>query len=233
MTLIATSCRPSTSSRNENGRTTKTAPAPTTPAGRAAGARHWSAPSRSRLSRRRKMKEGDDWCHRLLFSPSAASHLWTPPSPRGATGGTETERGATQTSAALSPPTLTGSTKQPMATWQTAQAPPPLHPPNSGLFHGFSFYYYEHILFVKTLLNCMYIFVLRINNVGFYCLFQVSDQRGGVIFKKGSGWRRAGLQTRYTVKNWVLINSHKTSLRMFGSFSKTRNSSAKGLVAFK
>ena len=133
MTLITTSSRPSTSSRSESGPTTKTAPAPTTPAVRAAGVRHWSAQSRSRLSRKMKTKEGDDWCHRLLSSLSLASPLWTPPSRHGVTGGSVTEKDATRTSAARSPPALTGSTKQPMVTWQTAQAPPLPHPPSSGL----------------------------------------------------------------------------------------------------
>lgn len=143
-TLIATSCRPSTSSRSASARTTKTAPAPTTPEERAAGVHHWSAQSRSRLSRKRKMTEGDDWCLRLLFSHSDASPLSTPPSRRGVTGGTGTERDATRTSAAHSPPALTGSTKQPMVTWQMAQAPPPLRPLNS----GFDFYCYSYTLLV-------------------------------------------------------------------------------------
>lgn len=138
-TLIATSCQPSTSSQRESDRTTKIAPAPTTPEGRAAGARRWSAPSRSRLYKKRKMMEGDDWCHRLLLFPSVASPLWTPPSPHGVTVGNETERDATLTSAALSPPALTGSTKQPVEIWHMAQAPPLLHPPSSGLLHGFAF----------------------------------------------------------------------------------------------
>lgn len=72
---------------------------------------------------------------------------------------------------------------------------------------------------------------------------QVSDQRGGVIFKKGCGWWRAGLQSRYTIHassgealqilnlwkwlyNCVLIRSLMTSL---WSLSETKNSSAKGL----
>lgn len=69
---------------------------------------------------------------------------------------------------------------------------------------------------------------------------QVSDQRGRVIFKKGCGWWRAGLQRRYTIHassvealqilnlwkwvyNCVLIRSHKTSL---WSLWETTNSSA-------
>lgn len=138
-TLITTSCRPLTSCRS--GWTTKTPPAPTTREERAAGVRHWSAPSRSRLSRKRKMKEGDDWCPRLLCSHLDTSPLSARPSPRDVTGETETERDATPTSAALFRPTLTGSTKQPMVTWQAAQAPPRRRPPNSGHCLGFFLLY--------------------------------------------------------------------------------------------
>lgn len=59
-TLAAMSCRPSTSCRSENARTTRTPAAPTTREERAAGARHWSARNRSRLCTRTRTKVAGD-----------------------------------------------------------------------------------------------------------------------------------------------------------------------------
>lgn len=136
-TLNIMSYRPSMSSRNGNDQTTKTAPALITLVGRAVGARHWSALSRSHLSMKKMMKEESQWCLRLLSSPLGSSPLWTHLLRHSVIGGTE--RDGTQTSVTLSPEALTGNMRQPIALQQMAQAPPLLHLPSSGL--SCSFYY--------------------------------------------------------------------------------------------